>query len=70
MCFLFSFLEFHYICLESVKVIRYSINSLMVGLSGTSHFSQPLLLMVGGGRVGLQAHTRNKLSFLFSWNKL
>lgn len=71
MCFQISFLEFHSIWLGSVKVICYSIISLMVGLRDTLHFHQPfLLLMVGGGRVGVQAHTRNQLSFLLSLNKL
>lgn len=50
MCFLFSFLDFHYIRLRSVKGIRYSIISLMVGQRDALSFSQPfLLLMVGVG---------------------
>lgn len=71
MRFLLSFLEFHYIRLESIKgdtVFHYQPNG---GAERCPAFQLAISLIDDRGwRVGVQAHTRNKLSFLLSWNKL
>ena len=72
MRFLLSFLEFHYIQLESIKgdtVFHYQPNN--GGAERCPAFQLAVSLIDDRGwRVGVQAHKRNKLSFQLSWNKL
>ena len=72
MRFLLSFLEFHYIRLESIKgdtVFHYQPNN--GGAERCPAFQLAVSLIDDRGwRVGVQAHKRNKLSFQLSWNKL